>query len=86
MLKLQLKLVYIYRCSGVMGKYAAGELKPPTIGEFPSLHLWLLEWGCLITLTLSTCLILQLLEDLVNILNICLRRQDGRLLMELVSY
>lgn len=27
-------VVYIYRCSGVMGKYAAGELKPPTIGEF----------------------------------------------------
>jgi hypothetical protein len=27
-------LLIIYRCSGVMGKYAAGELKPPTIGEF----------------------------------------------------
>jgi GIGANTEA protein len=26
-------LLIIYRCSGVMGKYAAGELKPPTIAS-----------------------------------------------------
>ena len=28
------KLSCINRCSGVMGKYATGELKPPTIGTF----------------------------------------------------
>jgi len=25
-------LLYVNRCSGVMGKYAAGELKPPSTG------------------------------------------------------
>ena len=66
-----------------MGKYAAGELKPPTIGECPSPLATTV--GCELRL-ITLFLILQLLEDLVNILNICLRHQDGRLLMELVSY
>lgn len=31
-------LFHIHRCGGVMGKYAAGELKPPSVGEWTRLY------------------------------------------------
>lgn len=40
-------VAYIYRCSGVMGKYAAGELKPPTIGEFNRVVLSFRSYMCI---------------------------------------